>query len=70
MAALAIGPGTDPKTECGPMITTKAVDKIDRLDQDAVARGAKVPCGGAVSEDKDFFYPPTVLSDVPEDACP
>ena len=69
MAALAIGPGTDPETECGPMITRKAVDKIDRLVQDAVARGAKVLCGGAIAEGRGFFYPPTVLSDVPADAA-
>ncbi|RWB70491.1 MAG: NAD-dependent succinate-semialdehyde dehydrogenase [Mesorhizobium sp.] len=69
MAALAIGPGTDSETECGPMITRKAVDKIDRLVQDAVARGAKVLCGGAVAEGRGFFYPPTVLSDVPADAA-
>ncbi|RWX64931.1 aldehyde dehydrogenase family protein, partial [Mesorhizobium sp. M2A.F.Ca.ET.039.01.1.1] len=47
----------------------KAVDKIDRLVQDAVARGAKVLCGGAVAEGRGFFYPPTVLSDVPADAA-
>ena len=47
MAALTVGPGTDPATECGPMITAKAVDKIDALVKDAVGRGAKVLCGGA-----------------------
>ncbi|PBC07595.1 NAD-dependent succinate-semialdehyde dehydrogenase [Mesorhizobium sp. WSM3859] len=69
MAALTIGPGTDSETECGPMITRKAVDKIDRLVQDAVARGAKVLCGGAITEGRGFFYPPTVLSEVPADAA-
>jgi succinate-semialdehyde dehydrogenase/glutarate-semialdehyde dehydrogenase len=69
MAALTVGPGTDAETECGPMITRKAVDKIDRLVQDAVARGAKVMCGGTVSLDRGFFYPPTVLSEVPANAA-
>ncbi|TJW89638.1 MAG: aldehyde dehydrogenase family protein, partial [Mesorhizobium sp.] len=69
MAALNIGPGTDSETECGPMITRKAVDKIDRLVQDAVARGAKLLCGGAASEGRGYFYPPTVLRDVPADAA-
>lgn len=68
MAALQVGPGTDSETECGPMITRKAVDKIDRLVQDAVARGAKVLCGGTITEGKGYFYPPTVLRDVPPDA--
>ncbi|AZO28249.1 NAD-dependent succinate-semialdehyde dehydrogenase [Mesorhizobium sp. M1B.F.Ca.ET.045.04.1.1] len=69
MAALNVGPGTDWETECGPMITRKAVDKIDRLVQDAVARGAKILCGGAISAGRGYFYPPTVLSDVPAGAA-
>lgn len=68
MEALAIGPGTDPATECGPMITAKAVAKIDELVRDAVGRGAKVLCGGATSAGTGFYYPPTVLTDVPADA--
>jgi succinate-semialdehyde dehydrogenase/glutarate-semialdehyde dehydrogenase len=68
MAALKVGSGTDDDTECGPMITRKAVDKIDRLVRDAVGRGARILCGGAVADGKGYFYPPTVLSDVPADA--
>jgi len=69
MAALHVGPGTNAETECGPMITSKAVGKIDRLVQDAVARGATVLCGGEISTGKGYFYPPTVLADVPPDAA-
>lgn len=68
MSSLKVGPGTDPDTECGPMITKKAVEKIDRLVIDAVARGARVMCGGSVLAGRGFFYPPTVLRDVPGEA--
>ncbi|WP_411966435.1 NAD-dependent succinate-semialdehyde dehydrogenase [Mesorhizobium sp. ESP-6-4] len=68
MAALKVGPGIDVETECGPMITRKALEKIDRLVKDAVRRGAKVLCGGAASDDKGYFYPPTVLCDVAPDS--
>ncbi|MDQ0393373.1 NAD-dependent succinate-semialdehyde dehydrogenase [Labrys monachus] len=68
MGALKVGPGSDPSTACGPMITAKAVDKIDRLVADAVARGAKVVLGGRRPEGKGFYYPPTVLIDVSPDA--
>ena len=68
MEGLAIGPGTDPATECGPMITAKATNKIDALVKDAVSRGAKVLCGGAKPAGTGFFYPPTVLTDVSADA--
>ena len=48
MTALKVGAGRRRRHgECGPMMhDDKAVDKIDRLVQDAVARGARVLCGG------------------------
>jgi succinate-semialdehyde dehydrogenase / glutarate-semialdehyde dehydrogenase len=69
MGALKVGPGPDPATGCGPMITQAAVDKIDRLVADAVRRGAKVLLGGKKIAGKGFYYPPTVLVDVPRDAA-
>jgi succinate-semialdehyde dehydrogenase/glutarate-semialdehyde dehydrogenase len=68
MGAMKVGPGTDPSTQCGPMITAKAVQKIDRLVMDAVARGARVVAGGVRLKGEGFYYPPTVLVAVPEDA--
>lgn len=65
MSALKVGAGVDAKTECGPMITRKAVEKISRLVEDSKAKGARVLCGGERSADNGFFYPPTVLVDVP-----
>ena len=41
MAALKIGPGYDPATNCGPMITQAAVKKIDRLVSGAIERGGR-----------------------------
>ena len=68
MAALNVGAGVEDATECGPMITRKAVEKIDRLVEDAKKRGARVLCGGASSSGTGFFYPPTVLADVDPEA--
>ena len=68
MAALAVGPGTAPETECGPMISASAVAKISHLVEDAKTRGAKLLCGGERPSRKGFYYPPTVLSEVPEAA--
>lgn len=69
MAALQIGPGTGEGVQVGPMITAKAVEKIDRLVTEAVARGATATTGGAPLDGPGFFYPPTVLRDVPVDAA-
>lgn len=69
MAALKIGAGYDADTQCGPMITPKAVQKIDQLVSDALSRGAKATTGGAPLDGSGYFYPPTVLQDVPTDAA-
>ena len=68
MAALQVGPGVQATTECGPMITRKAVQKIDRLVRDAVERGAHVLSGGQPVDGRGYFYPPTVLTEVPPQA--
>ena len=68
MKALKVGPGTDPDTGCGPMITRKAVDKIEALVANAVGRGAKVVLGGKGLDRPGYYYPPTVLVDVSPDA--
>ena len=46
VSALRVGPATDERSQIGPMINARAVDKIDRHVQDAVPRGARVVVGG------------------------
>ena len=69
MAALKLGAGYEPETQCGPMITTRAVEKIDRLVSEAKARGAQATTGGTPVEGSGYYYPPTVLENVPADAA-
>ncbi|MFC6495110.1 NAD-dependent succinate-semialdehyde dehydrogenase [Ancylobacter dichloromethanicus] len=68
MGALALGAGTDAATQCGAMINRAAIDKIETLVNDAVAKGARVRLGGKTPDGEGFFYPPSVLADVPLDA--
>src|SRR3954453_2424091 len=68
MAAVRVGSGIESETECGPMITRKAVQKIDRLVQDALRRGAQVLCGAEAQDGPGYFYRPTVLTNVARDA--
>ena len=68
MAALKVGPGTESDTQVGPMITPAAVKKIHRLVSDAVAQGAQVHTGGKPADLDGYFYPPTVLDNVPAGA--
>ncbi|MCO5413618.1 NAD-dependent succinate-semialdehyde dehydrogenase [Ralstonia mojiangensis] len=62
VAALSVGPATDPTSQIGPMINARAVEKIDRHVQDAIAKGAKVLTGGArLTQLGANYYAPTVL---------
>jgi succinate-semialdehyde dehydrogenase / glutarate-semialdehyde dehydrogenase len=68
MSALKLGNGTDPSVDVGPLVNAATRDKVAGFVADAVAKGAILECGGVVPEGKGFFYPPTVLSNVPETA--
>jgi succinate-semialdehyde dehydrogenase/glutarate-semialdehyde dehydrogenase len=64
MQDYTMGPGLDPTTKCGAMINREAIDKIERLVADALAKGAVAKLGCQTPEGKGFFYPPSVLADV------
>jgi succinate-semialdehyde dehydrogenase/glutarate-semialdehyde dehydrogenase len=68
MSALILGDGTDPSVDVGPLVNADTRDKVAAFVADAVAKGARVECGGTVPDGPGFFYPPTVLSNVSEDA--
>lgn len=68
MSALKIGNGADPDVDVGALVNLSTLEKVEGFVNDAVARGAKVECGGRRLDGKGFFYPPTVLSNVSEDA--
>jgi succinate-semialdehyde dehydrogenase/glutarate-semialdehyde dehydrogenase len=69
MASETIGPGTDPNATVGPLIDAKQLAKVDGLVTDATDRGARVVCGGERVPGDGYFYRPTVLTDVPDDAA-
>ena len=68
MGKLKLGDGTDPDTTLGAMINEKAVNKIAELVEDALAKGGKLLLGGARLNRSGFFYPATVIADVPGNA--
>jgi succinate-semialdehyde dehydrogenase/glutarate-semialdehyde dehydrogenase len=64
VAALKVAPATDPDAQIGPMINSRAVDKIERHVNDAVKRGARVLTGGKrLAELGPNYFAPTVLAD-------
>ncbi|MCV2865802.1 NAD-dependent succinate-semialdehyde dehydrogenase [Defluviimonas sp. WL0075] len=66
-AALTIGPGMEDR-DIGPLMNEKAVAKQEEHVADALAKGAKLACGGKRHALGPLFYEPTVLVDVPADA--
>ena len=68
MAGLKIGRGTDDDIEVGPLVEAKQRDKVAGLVDDAVEGGASASTGGKVPDGEGYFYPPTVLTDVPRSA--
>jgi succinate-semialdehyde dehydrogenase / glutarate-semialdehyde dehydrogenase len=68
MSALKVGPGTADGVQVGPLVNREAVEKVDQLVQDAVAKGATVVTGGGRPDAEGCFYPPTVLTEVPPGA--
>jgi succinate-semialdehyde dehydrogenase/glutarate-semialdehyde dehydrogenase len=68
LAELPMGRGTEPDVVVGPLIDAEAVAKVQRLVDDARARGATVLTGGCAPDGPGTFYPATVLVDVPDAA--
>jgi len=65
---IIVGDGADAKTTMGPLTLERRIAVMDNLVRDATSRGAAVLTGGARLDRRGFFYAPTVLRDVPDDA--
>ena len=68
MASLKLGDGLDPTVDVGPLINADTLNKVVAFVDDALAKGAKLELGGKLPGGKGFYYPPTVLSNVPPEA--
>jgi succinate-semialdehyde dehydrogenase/glutarate-semialdehyde dehydrogenase len=69
MGGLTVGRGQDDGVDVGPLIDERAVETVSQLVTDAVHDGARVVCGGQSPDGPGYFYPPTVLLDVPVDSA-
>lgn len=67
-AAIKVGPGLDPASEMGPLANLRRVETTEALVADAVAKGARLLTGGRRMGGNGYFYPLTVLADVPGEA--
>jgi len=67
VAGLRVGDGLAGPTDQGPLIDAKALEKVRAHIDDALAKGARIACGGKPHALGGLFFEPTVLCDVTAD---
>jgi succinate-semialdehyde dehydrogenase / glutarate-semialdehyde dehydrogenase len=65
---VVMGPGTDAATTLGPLVSEDQREIVSDLVDDAVAVGARALIGGKVPGGPGWYYPATILGDVPPTA--
>lgn len=68
IAAIRVGNGLEQGTQMGPLAHARRVASMERFLDDADQRGAKVLTGGRRIGSTGFFFAPTVITDLPDDA--
>ncbi|MFC6952015.1 NAD-dependent succinate-semialdehyde dehydrogenase [Halorubellus litoreus] len=69
MEAQTVGDPTDEATDVGPQAREDLMAELHDQVERSVRDGATVECGGEPLDREGYFYPPTVLTDVPPDAA-
>jgi succinate-semialdehyde dehydrogenase/glutarate-semialdehyde dehydrogenase len=67
MSALAVGDPMADGTDVGPLATEQGRADVEEQVADAVAKGARVRCGGQRPAGAGWWYPPTVVTDLTPD---
>ncbi|MCC2674093.1 MAG: NAD-dependent succinate-semialdehyde dehydrogenase [Ramlibacter sp.] len=67
-AGLKVGDGLAQGTQMGPLAHARRVDAMQSLVADARARGAAVLCGGERLAGEGYFFPPTIVTGLSDDA--
>lgn len=67
-AAVQVGDGLDPENQMGPLANERRIPVMEALVADAMEKGARLLAGGERIGKKGYFFPLTVLADVPEHA--
>ena len=68
MQALKVGDPMDEETDMGPLAMPQILDDVDEQVRKSVEAGAKILTGGKPMGAEGNFYPPTVITDIPEDS--
>ena len=63
-----LGSGLEENSDMGPLIFEKQVHKMESFVENAKSLGGKINCGGEQFGETGFFFKPTVITDMPENA--
>ena len=66
--SLVVGDGLADGTKMGPLANPRRLDAMEGFVADAKKRGAKIATGGSRHGNQGFFFAPTVITGIPEDA--
>src|SRR5437764_5683089 len=66
--AIKLGDGLEPDTKMGPLANPRRLEAMESLVADARAHGAKIVSGGKRHSNQGFFFEPTVVPDIGDDA--
>ncbi|MCZ7889674.1 MULTISPECIES: NAD-dependent succinate-semialdehyde dehydrogenase [Agrobacterium] len=67
VGAMKVGDGFEPGVNAGPLISEKAIEKVEEHIADALEKGAKVAVGGKPDALGGLFFQPTILTHVTTD---
>jgi succinate-semialdehyde dehydrogenase/glutarate-semialdehyde dehydrogenase len=68
MGSMKVARGTEEGAQVGPLIDEKQRTKVSELVNDALGKGARGLLGAEKVDGRGYFYEPTVLAQVPEEA--
>ena len=66
--AIKVGDGMDPANQMGPLANHRRIETMEAMVADATAKGARLLAGGSRIGNRGYYYPLTVLADLPDDA--
>ena len=68
MGSLKVGNGLDKSVDVGPLVNAETRDKVAYFVNDAIEKGAELTVGGHTINGPGYYFPPTVLFNVPHSA--
>ncbi|CAH0342430.1 NAD-dependent succinate-semialdehyde dehydrogenase [Rhizobium sp. CECT 9324] len=66
--SIRVGAGMDSDTQMGPVANDRRIEALQALVDDAKDRGAKLLCGGGRLQGRGYFFAPTAIAELSDDA--